>query len=222
MAEQRRFQGSGAALAGLLFAILFTVGFILLDHKPEPDATSAELVEYYRGSGGTALIIAGFYLVPFAGISFIWFLAASRHRLSEMTQREDALLATVQLCAGVIFVAMIWVAAAAAVAGVAAVRSGTTEPDILSQARTMATYGEALLMIYAFRVVAVFIIASTTRAFRAGLFPRWFAWFGYLTAAALLLVLTYARAIVLLIPLWVAGASIIVLFRRVHSRKAIA
>lgn len=222
MAEQRRFQGSGAALAGLLFAVLFTIGFILLDHKPEPGATEAELVEYYRGSGGTALIIAGFYLVPFAGISFIWFIAASRHRLSQMTQREDALLATVQLSSGIIFVAMIWVAAAAAVAGVAAVRTGTTQVDVLSQARTMATYGEALLMIYAFRVAAVFIIATTTRALKAGLFPRWFALGGYLTAAALLLVLTYARAVVLLIPIWVAGASIIVLFRRVHSRKAIA
>ncbi|ACQ79013.1 conserved hypothetical protein [Beutenbergia cavernae DSM 12333] len=223
-APRVRFQGSGAAIAGLGFAVLFTVGFMLLDHRPGEGADADVLLEYYRGSGGTALIVAGGYLVPFAGICFIWFLAATRHRISQIALKEDALLATVQLAAGILFVAMMFVAAAAAVAAVAAVRVGNGDDaaEFVEQTRTMTVYGEALLMIYAFRVAAVLILVSTARGVRTGLFPRWLVWFGYVAAALLLIVLTYARIVVLVVPVWVAVVSLIILFRRTVERREIA
>lgn len=207
-------QGSGAGAAGLLFALLFTVGFLLLDHRPAPGASDVDLVDYYRGPGGTGVLVAGAYLVPFAGICFLWFLAASRHRLSRLAQREDALLATVQLGGGLLFVALFFVAGAAAVSGVATVRLGGDVQQAASGARTMTSLGQATLMIYTFRAGAVFVLASATRALRAGLFPRWFAMVSYLAGLALLLVLSYVRVAVLVMPAWVAGAALIVLFRR--------
>jgi len=215
------FQGSGAGLAGFLFSVLFTWGFVLLDHGPGRTADDAALVAYYQGSGGTSLIVAGFYLVPFAGLSFLWFMAASRHRISELTLREDPLLATVQLASGIVFVAMFFVAAAAAVSGVAAVRVGDlASTGVAGATRTMLTYGDALLMIFGFRMAGVFILTSTTRALRAHLFPRWFSLLSYLAVAVLLFSLSYLRWIVLIIPVWVVVAAAIILFRRIVGQRA--
>jgi hypothetical protein len=220
-ARRQVFQGSGAALAGFLFSILFTWGFVLLDHHPASGSSDSDLLAYYRGSGGTGLLIAGFYLVPFAGLCFLWFMAASRQRIGRLTEREDPLLATMQLGAGVLFVAMFYAAAAAAVAGVAAVRTGSgLSADAVGSVRTMLTFGDALLMVFAFRTAAVFILVSTTRAVRAGLFPLWFSILSYAAAALLMFSLSYVRWIVLVIPVWVTAASGIVLFRRITGQRA--
>ncbi|TDE95948.1 hypothetical protein EXU48_06765 [Occultella glacieicola] len=219
----RLLQGSGAGLAGLLFAVLFVVGFAILDQVPQ-SATTAELTEFYEGAGGNGLIVAGFYLVPFSGLSFLWFVAASRHRLSSLARREDRLLDTVQLAAGVLFVAMMYVASAAAVTGVSAVRLGGAGAGLvpLEQAATMTAYAQSLLTIYAFRTAGVFIMASTTRALRARLFPRWFAVLSYVAVVVLLLAVTDVRAVVLLVPLWVAAASAVILFRRATGQLEVA
>ena len=50
-------------------------------------------------------------LVPFAGIAFLWFIGVLRDRIGE---REDRFFATVFLGSGLLFVAMIFVAAAIA------------------------------------------------------------------------------------------------------------
>lgn len=221
--EHRRFQGSGAALAGLLFAVLFSIGFFLLDRQPSRTADADTLLAYYRGPGGQTLLVAGVYVVPLAGLCFLWFVAAARQRLRLMARREDALLATVQLTAGVLFVAMVFVAAAASVTGVASVRvGGVDDAAVVTQLRTMTTYGEALLMIYAFRTAAVFIVVSTTRGWKARLFPRWFVVVGYVVALLLLVSLTYARVVVLVVPAWVAATSVIILFRRARGDLEVA
>ncbi len=48
-------------------------------------------------------------LVPFAGIAFLWFIGVMRDRVGE---REDRFFATVFLGSGLLFVAMLFVAAA--------------------------------------------------------------------------------------------------------------
>ncbi|SDC23709.1 hypothetical protein SAMN05216410_1447 [Sanguibacter gelidistatuariae] len=220
--EGHRLQGSGAGAAGLAFAVLFSAGFLLLDRRP-PDGTDAAVLAFYRGTDGWMLLVAGCYLVPFAGVCFLWFIAATRHRMGLLARREDTLLGTVQLACGVLFVAMMYAAAAASVTGVAGVRLGDVDDTSdLAQLRTMTTFGEAILMIFAIRTAAVFMIVSTTRAWRAHLFPRWFAVLSYLGAFGLMLTLTYARAVVLVIPLWVATASAIILFRRARGELAVA
>ncbi|CCH76485.1 conserved membrane hypothetical protein [Nostocoides japonicum T1-X7] len=217
--RRRRIQGSGAALAGVLFAVLFVWGFYLLDYQV--DQSAADLTAFYSGAGGTAILLAGGYLVPFAGICFIWFLAATRHRISQLTLREDALLATVQLSTGILFVASFYVAAAAAVASVASVRlagdDAVVDPALSG---TMTAFGQAMLMIYGLRIAAVFMIATTTRAMRAGLFPRWFALVSYVAALVLMVALSYVRAVVLVLPIWVGAVSAVILFRRVAHRFA--
>jgi hypothetical protein len=52
------------------------------------------------------------YLVPFAGIAFLWFIGVLRDRLGEL---EDRFFATVFFGSGLLFLAMLF--ASAAVAG---------------------------------------------------------------------------------------------------------
>jgi len=148
--------------------------------------------------------------VPFAGIAFLWFIAAVRHRIGAY---EDRFFATVFLGGGLLFVAMLFAAAAAVGAPFAAVRFQDAPPpsaDVIVFARGL---GYTLLYVYAIRVAGVFMIVSSTIGLRTGTLPRWLAFLGYAVALVLLLSVSYSRGFVLIFPAWVSLVSIELLRR---------
>jgi hypothetical protein len=213
-----RQRGSRVALAGVVFAALFVAGWLLLQRSPSVQSTDQELLDYLsrpdlrRGSR-----LAGLYIVPFAGIAFIWFLAAFRDRIVRAGGREHTIFATVQLVAGSVFVTAVFAVGASELATVWVAESMAPDRIDLDAMRPMIAFGAALAQIVAVRSSAVFIAVSTTRARRAGLFPTWFAVVGWVMAAALLVVASTWRPVVLVIPAWVLGASIAVLSSRPAS-----
>ena len=215
-------RGHRAAWAGIVFALLFTTGFALLDQVPKSQASDAELADFYKGSGSEVLIVAAFYIVPFAGIAFLWFLAALRQRVLHIAGLEDPLLSTVQLLSGALFVAMMFVSAAAGASTAASIEYGGGSVPTVDDLREMISLGQTMAMVYALRSAAVFIAAGTTRAHRAGLFPRWFTFTSYLVAVVLLLATTFFRPIVLVFPAWVAAVSILVLRRLPKAPRPVA
>src|ERR1700754_2523385 len=66
------------ALAGGAHAVLFLLSFWLVTHTPGANASDAELVAFYSGAANRRPILVGLYLMPFAGIAFLWFLDALR------------------------------------------------------------------------------------------------------------------------------------------------
>ena len=155
------------------------------------------------------LAIVGLYLVPFAGISFLWFIAVIRSHIGD---REDHFFATVFLGSGLLFVAMLFAAAAAAGAPLASVRfqgAPVPGPDAIGFARAL---GYTFLYVYAIRVAAVFVISVSTLALRTASLPRWLVIVGYVIAVVMLLSVSFFRFVVLLFPLWVAAVSIVILF----------
>src|SRR6516162_684844 len=97
-----------AAIAGILFSMLLILVFWLLrisvpDDPQEPGS-------WLRSQSSTVALAVN--LVPFAGIAFLWFIGVLRDRLGE---REDKFFATVFFGSGLLFLAMLF--AAAAVAG---------------------------------------------------------------------------------------------------------
>ena len=70
-------------------------------------------------------MIGGMYLAPFAGIMFLWFVAVVRDQIGE---REDRFFATVFFGSGLLFVALLFAAAAVAT------RPPTAMVDFLDQA----------------------------------------------------------------------------------------
>jgi hypothetical protein len=55
-----------AALAGIVFAVLFLAGFRMLAVVPGANASDQEIVDFYGGNQRDVIIVAAFYVVPFA------------------------------------------------------------------------------------------------------------------------------------------------------------
>src|SRR6516162_4496800 len=97
-----------AAIAGILFSVLLIAGLFLFRLSVQADPL--ETGTWLKTSSKT--IALALHLIPFAGIAFLWFIGVLRDRLGEL---EDRFFATVILGSGLLFLAMLF--AAAAVAG---------------------------------------------------------------------------------------------------------
>jgi hypothetical protein len=197
-----------AGVAGLLFAALFIGSILLVRGQPAAESTTAEVAEWYLRDDSKRVAFVGLYLAPFAGIAFLWFIAVIRSHLGD---REDRFFATVFLGSGLLFVAMLFGAAAAAGAPLAAVKfqgAPLPSPDAIGLARALAY---TFLYVYGVRAAAVFMIAVSTLALRTASLPRWLVIVGYVVAVIMLFSVSFFKIVVLLFPLWVAAVSIVIL-----------
>jgi hypothetical protein len=111
----------GAAVAGIIFGVLLIAALVLLrvSVPARPKVAGAWLSD----SGRRTAVAVALNLIPFAGIAFLWFIGVLRDRIGE---REDRLFATVFLGSGLLFVGMLFVAAA--VAGATIAVASSTQP----------------------------------------------------------------------------------------------
>ena len=197
-----------AAIAGLLFAVLQTVSMVLFRLSVAKNPADAG-IWLAQGGRRTSAVIA-INLIPFAGIAFLWFIGVIRDRMGE---REDKLFATVFLGSGLLFVAMLFAAAAVAIGLIAMFKAAPTkaaESEVWTLGYHM-TF--ALLNTFALRMAAVFIISISTIALRTSFISRWLAFVGLAIALVLLFVSDIVPWINLLMPLWVFLVSVDVLIR---------
>jgi hypothetical protein len=208
-----RGKGSRFALTGLAFSALFLIAWFLVHGSPTYLATDAELTSYYGDDGNrrTAELV-GLYVIPLAGIFFIWFMAALRDRYHRIARREHAMLSSVQVVAGALVVTSLFTVAAVELA--VAWLADTSGAFDVDGVRSLLAVGEATSEIMALRSAAVFVLVSTARAKRAGFFPRPFAAASILTAVALLVVHQAIPWVTVLFPAWVASVSLLILLRR--------
>lgn len=195
-----------AALAGVLFALLFGGALVLLrlsfPDELEPNAD-------WLDEGATTRITIGLALIPFAGIAFLWFLGVIRDRFKEA---EDQLFSSVVIGSGLLFLAMIFVSAALAGGILATVPMVTDESSRVE----VANFGRAVMLqvsnIYALRMAGVLLISLATMWLRTGVLPRWLAITTYVVAAVLLVVTSVSLWVTLIFPAWVLGVSIFILY----------
>jgi hypothetical protein len=160
-------------------------------------------------------VIGGMYLAPFAGIMFLWFVAVIRDQIGE---REDRFFATVFFGSGLLFVALLFAAAAVVSTPAAAVQFMGQAPlsaDVVGLLRALAY---TLLFAFATRGAAVFMLAAATIGLKSGVFPRWFTLTGYLLGVVLLVAVSFADWFILVLPAWVAVVSLFIL-RRERARR---
>ena len=156
-------------------------------------------------------------LLPFAAIAFLWFIGVVRDRIGE---GEDRLFATVFLGSGLLFVAMML--SAAAVAGGLLFTAddnaiAASQPAIWAFGRRITN---TLMNVYAMRMAAVFIMATTTLAVRLRLIPRWLAVVGYLTRGRAAPDRRGRPWLELLFPAWVFVFSVHILIVTMRARPA--
>ncbi len=195
-----------AAIAGIVFSLLLTSSFVVLKLSipPDPATRGAWLSDPGRR---TAVSIA-LGLLPFAGIAFLWFIGVVRDRIGG---HEDRFFATVLLGSGLLFVAMLFVAAAVAgglFANAAAGGPASANPDTLVLGRRVTTL---LLNVYAMRMAAVFTITTVTIALRTRIIRRWLGYIGYAAALVLLVSVGLTAWVELLFPMWILALSIDIL-----------
>jgi hypothetical protein len=195
-----------AALAGVLFGLLFGTALILI-RTALP--AGAEEGAQWLDAGSHKMKIAAI-LMPFAGIAFLWFIGVVRDGFGRL---EDKFFSSVFIGAGLIFLAMMFTAAAIG-AGLAA--SSRDVVDAAAHAE-VATFGQmvliALTKTYALRMGAVFMISLATVWLKTGLMPRWLVIVTYVLALGILFASDFSMWMTLAFPLWVLIVSVLLLVR---------
>jgi hypothetical protein len=215
---QRRIRAPWAAgIAGLLFAIMYTAALVLLRGDAIFKAGDAALAQLYARGEDLPAVIGGLYLAPFAGIMFLWLIAVIRDQIGEL---EDQFFATVFLGSGVLFVGLLFTAAAIATAPSVGFRYlGHSAP---SAATIDLLRSLAYTVTFAFenRAAGVFLFATATIGLKSGVFPRWFALASYALGVVLIVAVTFLDWAILVLPVWVAIVSLLILRRERARRRA--
>ena len=153
-------------------------------------------------------------LIPFAGISFLWFVGALRDRLGDL---EDRFFSTVFLGSSLLFLATLFTSAAAIGAIILAF---ATDPDNLMNSASFhfaRTFAYNVANIYMIRMAAVFMISTSTVVVYTEIAPRWVALLGFGLALLLLFGSAYFSWIFVAFPLWVfliSGCLLVDRYRR--------
>jgi hypothetical protein len=189
-----------AALAGVVFALLFgTVMVLIRLRMPEGMQDSSAWLNNNHNGITTAAV-----LMPFAGISFLWFIGVVRDGFGRY---EDRFFASVFLGSGYLFLAMMFVATSVA-AALVSMNTGVTDPTAHAE---VVNFGKMIVLAttktYALRMAAVFMISSATIWLRTGLMPKWLAIVTYLVAIAILATSDVSMWVTLAFPVWVLVVS---------------
>jgi hypothetical protein len=207
------------AVAGLIFSLLFLVGWLLMRQSPTLDDSDDVLVAYYGDADSRRnSLLAGLYVIPLASVAFIWFMAAARERYVRSARREDTILSTAHVVAGAIVVTSLLTLATVELAVVWLAEAQT--PVDVDGIRPLLALGVASSQSMALRSAAVFVGISASRSMRSKTFPRSYGVLSMLTAIALLVAYEEASWISLVFPLWVALTSLVILFRRQTAIRA--
>jgi len=213
--EQGRSLRHAATLTaglGIAFSVLFTVAFVLTGGVPGPGATDEELIAYYTSGGSTLPVAIGLYIMPFAGIAFLWFIVALRMWAAAANRRQSVLQSNLQLVSGILFVALFFIGAAASAVLAVTVQFAGTAPDPVA-ARQFPVFGQTVILFFAMRMAAMFVFTSSAIGRSAHILPAWFGLAGFGVGLFLLLTASFVPFIVLVFPAWVLVLSLILLGR---------
>ncbi len=195
-----------AAVAGIAFSLLLMASLALLwTSIPEnPLETEAEVIRNSRR------ISVALDLLPFAGIAFLWFVGVLRDRLGE---KEDRFFATVFLGSGLLFLAMLFVAAAMA-GGLVRILNEGAAPLVQARAYALGRLQiRQTVQVYALKMAGVFMFSTATVFLKTRIVPGWLAYLGYALALVLILLSSaFTKWIPLTFPLWVLVVSVYILF----------
>ena len=205
------------AIAGTAFTVLLVIALALVRQAPGLGVSDQAYQDFYSDTGHSdVLVTVGLHLVPFAGIAFLWYLAAVRGLVLAFPGERPQLPLWLQLAAGVIVVCTMFVASAL-VGAVALLRVFSADPLPPPEvARALASAGYGVAFVYGVRAAGMFMMTTTSLLRHAGLMPRWLAWVSYLLALGLLASTTFHPAVLLVFPTWVvvSGGALLLAGRR--------
>jgi hypothetical protein len=214
-ATSTRDTGSGlrwGGIAGIVFAVLFVVGFLLVSDTPEGDESNAAWVRYFADSDNRRMIVIGAIVWALAVVAFLVFLGVLRERLRSSSPGTEW-ISTVAFGSGLVFVAMLSVAGLGAGSVAASVEFGDApvvrDADVL---RTFESLGFGALLLFGAAAAGLLIITSSVAAGRGALLPRWLVVAGYVIGVIVILGGLFFIPLGLFV-LWVIAVGIVLLRR---------
>jgi hypothetical protein len=200
-----------AAIAGIVFSLLMFVIFWLLRRSiPANPLESGVWL-----AADTRTIETALNLVPVAGVAFLWFIGVLRDRLG---QQEDRFFATIFFSSALLFLAMLFTAAATL--GAIMLIASAADPNNLINSGTFRFARAAAFVvvnIYASKMAAVFMFSTSTVVIYTGIAPRWIAYIGFLLALAVLIGSNYVGWSLAMLPVWVLLISVYILMDNLNT-----
>lgn len=202
-------QNRTGPVAGLAFAALYAAFGLspLMDLPEGADSDQAVIALVAEGGSRTGIVLGG-VLVGLAGVAMLMFLADLRRRLAAGT--PDSSLPTLAFGAGLIYVAMLFLAGNAWTGYATGVAVGELPvPQDATLLRVLSDSGFGLLLIYGLLAAATSVVATSLSARRTGLLSKALTTSGFVIAPILCVGFTYVPQF--LVPLWVIAVSIALL-----------
>jgi hypothetical protein len=212
LTDRRLRTPRAAAIAGILFALLLGISYILIRISiPADPSEGGQWLEERAG-----MVTLALSLVPFAGIAFLWFIGVVRDRIGSL---EDRFFSSVFFGSGLLYMAMMFVSAALAGSLLSAYAIIPTQ--LIDSG--MYTFGRVLMWrisnVYAIRMAGVFMVSLGTISVRTRIIPRWLAFLTYGLALVLLLSIGYSLWVTLIFPGWVLIISIDILVVNLRHKE---
>jgi hypothetical protein len=212
-ASALRRMGLLLVATGGLHALLFMLAYWLLSSTPSAHAPDEEILAFYGSGNRRRLVLVGLYVMPFAGIAFLWFSTVLRNLIR--SRHEGAILADLQFVSGILYVGLFFAAASASSVMAVSIEFSRSPVDPVV-ARQFPQYGATLLLAFAMRMAAMFVFTTSRLGRRADVLPSWFASVGFAVGLFLLLSASFSRALVLVFPVWLLVLCALLL---AHTRR---
>ena len=202
IALQQEVSQLTVAVSGINFAVMCLVSMVLIRLAIPADPT--EPGTWLANPGNQRSVYFALHLVPFMGLSFLWFMAVLRHRIGtdvgrhrvDGVSRERDVVCRDDVRGGRHLPRV----------------DGTVIADGFHASRDTYTIGRSvtytIVNVFAIRMGAAFIFATSALARRAELLPKWLTYLGYAIGNVLLFVIKEFAWIELLFPAWVLLVSL--------------
>jgi hypothetical protein len=197
-----------APLAGVLFTVIFAVGFLTSGETPDSDATGEEVIKHYDDTGK---ILFSVILLLLAAIVFMFFAGTLRRHFA--AEGPDW-LASVVFGGAVVYVVGLGLFASSQIALTDA--ADANQPAVAQALNVLDNNNFPPAVIG----LAVVLLGSAWHVLAARSLPIWLGWVA-LVLGIVALAGPIGFAAFLLFPLWVLVVAII-LFRRTGTRQPTA
>lgn len=162
---------------GVVFAVLFVLGFLLIGDSPALDDSAGEIVAYYvdeRGKLVTVTVLFGLSIV-----AFLWFLGSVVHTLR--VEADESRIAATALGAGIVTTSLFGVLVLLN-AGLTLQIAADGDAGVVAALYDLAWATSTLISF----PVAALVFASGIGTWRSRLLPAWFGWASVVGALAIL------------------------------------
>jgi hypothetical protein len=181
------------------------------------DLSEADTAAWLQAN--TTTLALALTLMPFAGIAFLWFVGVVRDRLGTL---EDQFFATVFFGSGLLFLALMFAAAAIAggiLASYVVLASTLIQSGALNLARAIMY---TITNVYAIRMAAVFMISLGVIWMRTRMMSRLFVLLTFALAVLVLLASNLTFWLILVFPVWVFVTSVFILIASLRGKHTVA